>query len=62
MCPVDVVVVLPMEHTKIPACTSIHYREVVEQVNGPAVQPHMVVRTQAQDILRYVRTKMRPAK
>jgi hypothetical protein len=51
-----------MEHTKIPACTSIHYREVVEQVNGPVVQPHMVVRTQAQDILRYVRTKMRPAK
>jgi hypothetical protein len=61
MCPVDAVVVLPMEHTELPACTSIHDREVVEQVDGPVVQPHMVVGTQAQDVLRNVRTEMRPA-
>ncbi len=61
VCPVDPVVVLPMEHTDPPACTTIHDREVIEQVDGPIVQPHMVVLTQTQDILRNVRTQMRSA-
>jgi hypothetical protein len=47
VCAVDPVVVFAAEHTELLARTSLHDREVVEQVDGPIVQPHMIVRTQA---------------
>jgi hypothetical protein len=61
VCAVDPVVVRAAEHTKLLVGTSLHDGEVVEQVDSPVVQPHMVVRTQAQDILRDVRPEVGPA-
>jgi hypothetical protein len=61
MRPVDPVVVLPMEYAERTACTSLHHREVIKQVDGPIVQPHMIVRAQVQDVLGDVRAEMRPA-
>jgi hypothetical protein len=55
MRPVDPVVALPMEYAELTACTSLHDREVIEQVDGPVVQPHMTVR--AQDVLGDVRAR-----
>lgn len=54
--PVDPVVV-----RELTACTSLHDREVIEQVDGPVVQPHMIVKAQVQVVLGDVRAEMRPA-
>jgi hypothetical protein len=62
ICWVDSVIALLVEHAERPAGAAVHYCEVVEKVHRAVVEPDVIVRTQAQDVLRNVGTVMRPAK
>jgi hypothetical protein len=62
ICWVDSVIALLVEHAEPAASAAVHYCEVVEKVQRAVVEPDVIVRTQAQYVLRDVGTVMRPAK
>jgi hypothetical protein len=55
-------IALLVEHAEPAAGAAVHHCEVVEKVQRAVVEPDVIVRTQAQYVLRNVGTVMRPAK